>query len=118
MSIRSYHNPRCLKRREILASIRERGIDPVVIRYRDLEHPPVREEVKRIIHGRNVPTRDWILSGEPADREPGLADGALHDDALIEAVFSHFELGQRPSVFQRSRPRTGRSAERVEEILP
>lgn len=116
MSIRIYHNPRCTKSRQTLALIRERGIEPQIIEY--FEHPPTPDELKRIIHRLGVPVREVIRSGESEYRELGLADTALGDDTLIEAVCSHPRLLQRPIVVSGEKARIGRPPESVEEILP
>src|SRR6202012_1782678 len=47
MTITIYHNPNCGTSRNVLAAIRERGEEPVVIEY--LKAPPSRETLKALI---------------------------------------------------------------------
>lgn len=116
MSITIYHNPRCSKSRQTLALIRDRGIEPEIVRY--LERPPSPDELKRIIDRLGVPVRDILRTGEAEYEELGLADESLDDDTLIEAVCAHPKLLQRPIVVRGDRARIGRPPETVEEILP
>ena len=44
---RIFHNPRCSKSRQTLELLRERNIEPEIIRY--LETPPTEAELKQII---------------------------------------------------------------------
>lgn len=116
MSITIYHNPRCSKSRQTLALIRDRGIEPEIVRY--LERPPSPDELKRIIDRLGVPVRDILRTGEAEYDELGLADESLDDDNLIEAVCAYPKLLQRPIVVRGDRARIGRPPETVEEILP
>lgn len=116
MSTTIYHNPRCSKSRQTLALIHDHGIEPRIVEY--LKQPPTPDELKRIIQRLSVPVREIMRSGEAEYRELGLADEALDDEALIQAICAHPKLLQRPIVVRGEQARIGRPPESVEEILP
>ena len=95
-----YHNPRCSKSREALALVEGSpdvgGSDLQVIEY--LKTPPTLADLKRLHRLLGVPVREMIRSNETEYAELGLADAALTDDALLEAVAHHPKLLQRPIV--------------------
>ena len=65
MTITIYHNPKCGTSRNVLAMIRERGVEPVVIEY--LKTPPTRERLQGADRG----------DGDRGARAPAPEGGAL-----------------------------------------
>lgn len=116
MSLKIYHNPRCSKSRQTLALLRERGLEPEVIRY--LEQPPSPAELKRIIDCLGVRARDLVRTGEALYTTLGLADHSPDDEELIDIICRHPGLLERPIVVAGERARIGRPPEAVEAILP
>jgi len=53
-----YHNPSCGTSRNVLAMIRERGIEPTVIEY--LKTPPSRDELVRLINASGLTVREVL----------------------------------------------------------
>ena len=111
-----YHNPKCGTSRNVLALIRNAGIEPRVIEY--LKTPPSRDELKRLIAATGAPVRDLIRAKEAIHAELNLADPALSDDALIDAMLAHPILINRPLVVTPLGTRLCRPSEAVLDLLP
>lgn len=110
-----YHNPNCGTSRNVLAMIRERGVEPEVVEY--LETPPSREQLVKLVRDMGVGVRDILRrKGTPYD-ELGLDDPALTDDQLLDAIVAHPILMNRPIVVAARGTRLCRPAEAVLEIL-
>jgi arsenate reductase len=91
-----YHNPQCGTSRNVLALIRNAGIEPEVIEY--LKTPPTREKLLELIAQMAIPVREVIRQKEAVYKELGLDDPALADQALIDAMLAHPILINRPIV--------------------
>ena len=115
-TITIYHNPTCGTSRNVLALIRNAGIEPTVIEY--LKTPPGRDELVALIAATGAPVRDAIRSKEAVYAELGLADPALSDDALIDAMLAHPILINRPLVVTPLGTRLCRPSEAVLDLLP
>jgi arsenate reductase len=111
-----YHNPRCSKSRQTLALLNERGIEPQVVEY--LKTPPTRRQLQDILRLLGLKPRDLIRTGEEEYAAAGLADPALTDDQLLDAMIDHPKLIQRPIVVADGKAALGRPPEQVLEILP
>lgn len=111
-----YHNPQCGTSRNVLALIRNAGIEPEVIEY--LKTPPTRERLQELIAQMAVPVREAIRQKEAIYRELGLDDPALGDGALIDAMLAHPILINRPVVVTALGTRLCRPSEVVLDILP
>ncbi len=111
-----YHNPQCGTSRNVLALIRNAGIEPEVIEY--LKTPPTREKLKELIAQMAVPVREAIRQKETIYKELGLDDAALGDGALIDAMLAHPILINRPIVVTPLGTRLCRPSEAVLDILP
>ncbi len=115
-TITIYHNPACGTSRNVLALIRNAGIEPMVIEY--LKTPPSRAELVALIAATGAPVRDAIRSKEAIYTELNLADPALDDDALIDAMLAHPILINRPLVVSPLGTRLCRPSEAVLDLLP
>ena len=110
-----YHNPGCGTSRNVLAILREQGIEPEIVEY--LQHPPARERLRELLAKMGLGVRDILRrKGTPHD-ELGLGDPALTDEALLDAMMAHPVLIERPIVETPNGARLCRPAERVREIL-
>ncbi|EMP56456.1 arsenate reductase [Marinobacter santoriniensis NKSG1] len=78
---RIFHNPRCSKSRQTLELLKERGIEPEIIRY--LETPPTVEELTRILDLLDFEPRDLMRTKETEYKEMGLDNPDLGRQALI-----------------------------------
>jgi arsenate reductase (glutaredoxin) len=115
MSITIYHNPRCSNSRNALALLREAGKEPVVVDY--LANPPSREQLRDMVAKAGLSVRDAMRSKEAVYGELGLADPALSDEALLDAMVAHPVLINRPFVVTPKGVRLCRPPELVKELL-
>jgi arsenate reductase len=115
-TITIYHNPKCGTSRNVLALIRNAGIEPQVIEY--LKTPPSRAELVALIAATGAPLRDAIRAKEAIYTELNLAEPALNDDALIDAMLAHPILINRPLVVTPLGTRLCRPSEAVLDLLP
>lgn len=111
-----YHNPQCGTSRNVLALIRNAGIEPEVIEY--LKTPPTREKLQELIAQMAVPVRDAIRQKEAVYKELGLDNPAVADEALMDAMLAHPILINRPIVVTPLGTRLCRPSEAVLDILP
>ncbi len=114
-NISIYHNPKCGTSRNTLALLQERGFEPEVIQY--LVTPPTRERLIELIEASGVGARGILRAKGDLYEQPKLADPALSDEALINAMVDHPELINRPIVATPKGVRLCRPVEKVLEIL-
>lgn len=111
-----YHNPQCGTSRNVLALIRNSGVEPEVIEY--LRTPPSRDTLRRLIADMGIAVRDLLRrKGTPYD-ELQLDNPALGDAQLIDAMLAHPLLINRPIVATPLATRLCRPSEAVLDILP
>lgn len=108
-----YHNPRCSKSRQALELLRERGVEPTIIKY--LDTPPSVEELRTLIADAGLTPRQAVRVKEPEFTELGLLGVA--DDELLAAMVEHPRLIERPFVVTAKGTRLARPTAAVEEIL-
>ena len=114
-SVVIYHNPACGTSRNTLALIRNAGIEPEVIEY--LRDPPTRERLLELIAAAGLTVRGVLREKARPYEELKLADPALTDEQLLDAIKVHPILINRPLVVTSKGVRLCRPAERVLEIL-
>ena len=114
--IRIYHNPTCGTSRNVLALIRNAGIEPDVVEY--IKSPPDRATLIALLSAMNMAPRQLLRrKGTPYD-ELGLDDPTVSDDALLDAMLAHPILIERPIVVTEYGTRLCRPSEAVLDILP
>jgi arsenate reductase len=116
MDVIIYHNPQCGTSRNTLGLIRNAGIEPHIIEY--LKTPPTRLLLRQLIARMGVSVRDVIREKGTPYHELGLADPALTDDQLLDAMMAHPILINRPIVVTPMGVRLCRPSEAVLDILP
>jgi arsenate reductase len=116
MDVIIYHNPQCGTSRNTLGMIRNAGIEPHIIEY--LKTPPTRLLLRQLIARMGVSVRDVIREKGTPYHELGLADPALTDDQLLDAMMAHPILINRPIVVTPMGVRLCRPSEAVLDILP
>ena len=116
MDITIYHNANCGTSRNTLALIRNTGAEPRVIDY--LASPPDRATLAAMIASAGLTVREAMRSKEKIFTELGLADPALSDDALLDAMLANPILMNRPFVVTPQGARLCRPSELVLDILP
>lgn len=111
-----YHNPRCSKSRSTLQLLEDRGVQPTLVRY--LETPPTAEQLRDLLSKLGISARQLLRTGEDEYRELNLANTALSDADLIDAMAAHPRLIERPILVAGDRAVIGRPPENVLELLP
>lgn len=115
MNVRIYHNSRCSKSRGTLELLQARGIEPEVIYY--LETPPSADELRSLLRMLGLPPRGLLRTGEPEYATLGLADPAIDDEAILQAMVMHPKLIERPIVVANGKAAIGRPPEAVLPLL-
>ena len=116
MSVTIYHNPECGTSRNTLAMIRNAGIEPHVVEY--LRTPPVRALLLELMERAGLTPRALLREKGTPYAELGLADPALSDDQLVDAMMAHPILINRPLVVTPLGVRLCRPSEAVLDLLP
>lgn len=116
MDVIIYHNPDCGTSRNVLAMIRNAGVEPHVIEY--LKSPPSRALLEALIALMGIPVRDLLREKGTPYAELGLGDPALSDDDLLDAMVAHPILMNRPVVVSPKGVRLCRPSELVLDLLP
>ncbi|MES2164816.1 MAG: arsenate reductase (glutaredoxin) [Pseudomonadota bacterium] len=115
MSITIYHNNACGTSRKTLEAIRATGVEPEIVDY--VKSPPSREALKAMIAKAGLTARGAMRDKGELYDELGLADAALSDDALLDAMMAHPILINRPFVVTDKGVRLCRPSELVLELL-
>jgi arsenate reductase len=111
-----YHNPECGTSRNALAMIRNAGIEPHVIEY--LKTPPTRALLVELVGRAGMTPRDLLREKGTPFGELGLADPALSDEQLVDAMMAHPILINRPLVVSPLGVKLCRPSEAVLDLLP
>jgi arsenate reductase len=116
MQITLYHNPQCGTSRKVLGLLRGAGIEPDIIEY--LRMPPSRATLRALLGRMGMRPRQILRrKGTPYDAL-GLADPALGDEALLDAIEAHPILIERPIVVAPHGVKLCRPAENLFDLLP
>jgi arsenate reductase len=110
-----YHNPRCSKSRAALELVQARGLQPRVMQY--LDNPPGADTLKSLLQCLGISARALLRKGEDAYKTLNLADPALSEQALIEAMVRHPILIERPILVRGEKAVIGRPVENLLELL-
>jgi arsenate reductase len=110
-----YHNPGCSKSREALALLEQHNIAPVLQLY--MENPLTVFELKQLLSKLGLPARDLLRTSEPAYEKLNLANSALSEAQLLQAMVANPSLIQRPIAVRGSRAVVGRPPETILELL-
>lgn len=116
MTVTIYHNPACGTSRTVLGLIREAGEEPQVIEY--LKTPPSRAELAELITNMGIPVRALLRQKGTPYEALGLADPALTDEQLLDAMMAHPILMNRPIVVAPAGVKLCRPSETVRDLLP
>jgi arsenate reductase len=111
-----FHKPNCSTSRNVLGLIRESGVEPEIVLY--LETPPSKKKLRELAKAMGLGARDLLRMKEAPYEELKLANEALSDDQLFDAIVAHPILLQRPIVVSPRGTLMCRPWERVREILP
>ncbi|MBB2204965.1 arsenate reductase (glutaredoxin) [Gluconacetobacter takamatsuzukensis] len=111
-----YHNPACGTSRNVLALIRNAGIEPHIVEY--LKTPPSRPQLVQLIRRAGLTPRQLLREKGTPYAELGLDDQQLSDDALIDAMMADPILINRPLVVSPFGVALCRPSETVLALLP
>ncbi len=111
-----YHNPACGTSRNTLALIRHAGLEPTVIEY--LKTPPSRDTVRALAQATGEPLRALLREKAEPYVQLNLANPALSDEQLLDAIEAHPILLNRPVVVSPLGTRLCRPSEAVLALLP
>jgi arsenate reductase len=110
-----WHNPKCGTSRKVLAAIRARGLEPLVVEY--LKNPPSPAEIRSVLKEMGIGPRKLLRRrGTPYD-DLGLGKPNWTDADLIAAMAKHPLLIERPVVRTRKGTRLCRPPDLLDEIL-
>ena len=110
-----YHNPNCGTSRKTLEILREAGADVTVVDY--LKTPPSKAELRRLYDRAGIAPRQGLRAKEQLARDLDLVDGAVSDNALLDAMVDNPILIERPLVETEKGVRLCRPQDVVREIL-
>ncbi|MBN9033135.1 MAG: arsenate reductase (glutaredoxin) [Rhizobiales bacterium 63-7] len=110
-----FHNPACGTSRNVLAMIRQSGVEPEIIEY--LKTPPTREQLVALLIAMEMSPRDLLRRKGTPYAELGLDDEILSDAQLLDAMLEHPILIERPIVVTEKGVLLCRPSERVLDLL-
>lgn len=116
MSVTIYHNPNCGTSQNVLAMIRQSGVEPEIIEY--LTTPPSRAKLLELIKAMGISERDLLREKGTPYRELGLDNPGLTDDQLIDQMMAYPILINRPIVVTPKGVKLCRPSETVIPLLP
>lgn len=111
-----YHNPACGTSRNVLALIRNAGVEPTVIEY--LKTPPDRATLLDLLQRMGARPREILREKGTPYAELGLGSLQLTDEQLVNAMLAHPILMNRPIVVTPWGIKLCRPSETVLDILP
>ena len=114
-SLTIYHNPDCGTSRNVLAFLKDAGIEPTVIEY--LKTPPDRATLESLIARMGIPVRGLLREKGSPYAELGLNDSTLSDEMIIDQMLRHPILINRPIVVTPNIVRLCRPSETVLELI-
>lgn len=111
-----YHNPACGTSRNVLAMIRNSGVEPTVIEY--LKTPPNTKQIKTWLRAMGATVRQVLREKGTPFAELDLGNPKWTDEELLAFVEQHPILLNRPFVITPLGVRLCRPSEVVLDILP
>ena len=111
-----YHNPECGTSRNVLAMIRNAGIEPHVVEY--LKTPPSRALLESLIARAGISPRALLREKGTPFAELGLGNPDLTDAQLVDAMMEHPILINRPLVVSPLGVKLCRPSEEVLSLIP
>jgi arsenate reductase len=113
MKVTMTYNPGCGTARNVLAILREKGIEPEIVEY--LKTPLQADEIMALVKTMKVPLRDVVRTKEKLYSDMKLEK--TDDDTLLAAMVLHPILLNRPIVTTPKGTKLCRPSETVLEIL-
>jgi arsenate reductase len=110
-----FHNPMCGTSRKTLDILRDSGCDVWVREY--LKNPPAKDELRDLYKRAGLTPRQGLRAKEPLAEQLGLKRPDVTDEEILDAMFEHPILINRPIVATAKGVRLCRPQEVVREIL-
>lgn len=110
-----YHNPRCGTSRKTLEILKQQGAEVTIVEY--LEHPPSKQELKRLYDRAGIKPSEGLRAKEPLAADLDLIGGHVSENAILDAMVANPILINRPVVETEKGVRLCRPQELVNEIL-
>ena len=110
-----YHNPSCSTSRNVLALIRQAGIEPAIVEY--LKTPLDKDALRRLVFASGGAVRPLLRDKEALFKELALGDPKWSDEELLDFVARHPVLLNRPIVSTPAGTRLCRPSETVLALL-
>lgn len=114
--VTTYHNPNCGTSRNVLAMIRNAGIEPTIVYY--LETPLNKTQLAALVAKTGLSVRQVLRRKDTPYDSLGLDDIRWLDDQLLDFMVQHPILINRPIVVTSLGTRLCRPSESVLDILP
>jgi len=115
-AITIYHNPKCGTSRNVLALIRNSGVEPEVIEY--LKTPPTKARLAELVAATGQGVRALLREKGTPYAELDLGNAKWSDDELLDAMVAHPILINRPLVVSPLGVKLCRPSEAVLDVLP
>lgn len=115
-AITIYHNPKCGTSRNVLALIRNSGVEPEVIEY--LKTPPTKARLAELVAATGQGVRALLREKGTPYAELDLGNAKWSDDELLDAMVAHPILMNRPLVVSPLGVKLCRPSEAVLDVLP
>jgi arsenate reductase len=115
-NITIYHNPQCGTSRNVLALIRNAGVEPEVIEY--LKTPPTQARLAELVAATGQGVRALIREKGTPYAELGLDQPHWSDEQLLAFMVTHPVLINRPLVVSPLGVKLCRPSEAVLDLLP
>lgn len=115
-NITIYHNPACGTSRNVLALIRNSGVEPTIIEY--LKNPPTTQQIQSWLSAMGVTVRQVLREKGTPYAELDLGNPKWTDEELLGFIQQHPILLNRPFVITPLGVRLCRPSEAVLDILP
>ena len=110
-----YHNPKCGTSRKALEILENEAAEVRIVEY--LKTPLSKAELKRLYDRAGISPREGLRTKETLAQDLDLVDGAVSDDAILDAMAENPILVERPLVETEKGVRLCRPQDRVREIL-
>ena len=110
-----FHNPKCGTSRKTLEILEAEGAEVTVREY--LKDPPTRDELRALYERAGISPREGLRAKEPLAQDLDLAEGAVSDEAILDAMIENPILINRPLVETEKGVRLCRPQDVVREIL-
>ena len=110
-----YHNSRCGTSRKTLEILEREGADVTIVDY--LANPPSKDELRRLYERAGISPGEGLRAKEPLARDLDLVEGAVSDEAILDAMLENPILIERPLVETDKGVRLCRPPDLVREIL-